>query len=266
MEGGTAGDPEHRNRLVQQPAYNIVSPIPVMETFSLLSPISSASEFILSPQISLTEPPETIVLSTIPSVENVTFFFSPHVPNAPKDVIIPPIKVNAKVVKQPIMTTDILGRPNVLMAQDIFVPSMQLLTSQNPLVVPLIYGDSCNIENIKDDVSKMYYFKLLDKWMYENDKVKQVLKYLHVVDGKVKLIQSVEKVDDVKKNPQDIIDKKVDYIENNVLSQDEVRMILTRFVESTHISWCDLPKCGFLVRDAISKTLKNKLKRLIEQQ
>lgn len=237
----------------------------VSNTYDTFSLASLSSTLDMSPQISLTEPPETIRIEPLSPIEDVKLFISPQVPFASKDTIIPPMKVDATIVRQPIITTDILGRPHVMIAEDIFIPSVQYVSS-NPLVLPYIVGDSCNIENIKEDLSHLYYYKLLDKWLYEDNKSKSVLKYLHIADGKVRLISNVEKTDDVSKNTQEIIDKKVEYIENNVLSQDEIVKILVRFVESTRISWCELSEHGFLVREAITKTLKNKLRRLVEQQ
>lgn len=272
MDGGAPGSvppqpttyilPQYTPQYIPSETFSLRSPL---SPFSSLSPIS---DFDMTPRISIEEPTlETVYISTMSPVEDVTLFVSPKVPNAPNDVIIPPIKMNAKIINSPVLsTTDMFGVKHLTVLDDIYVPSVQVMTSTNPLVSQYVLGDTCDLDNIKEDMSKYFHYKLLDKWLYEDKKSKALLKYLTVTDGHVKLIRKIDKVDDVAKNSQDVIDKKVKYIEDNVLSRDEVLLILKRFVESTRISWCSLQKNGFLVREAICKTLKNKLKRLIEQQ
>jgi hypothetical protein len=155
----------------------------------------------------------------------------------------------------------------MLIPSDIYVPSFSIVSNVLSMKTPFsIYDDVCNTPSIRENVSKIIYYKLLDKWLYDNEKSKYLLGYLKVSDGKVHLIGDLDKKDDYKNNSQEVADKKVEYIENNVLSIGDVYAILQKFTESTHVSWCELTKDTFFVRESIEKTLEKKFKRMVAEK
>jgi len=152
---------------------------------------------------------------------------------------------------------------NRLILSDIFIPTPNVGASSLRLPV---FNDVCDTAQIRERVTKLYRKKMLDKWLYRTEDSKYLNKYLHIVDGRVRLIENIEKPDDYKKNDQKTVDKKVDFIEENILSLEDVYTILQEFVKGTNISWCDLSNHSYFVREAIEKTLENKLKRMISKK
>jgi hypothetical protein len=155
----------------------------------------------------------------------------------------------------------------VIITSDIYIPHISVVSQA--LATSSAYGgyDVCDTSNIREQVTKVVYYKLLDKWLYKKDTSKHLLKYLKVnSDGKVSLIDNLEHTDDYKKNSKDIIEKKVGYIEKHLVQLDDVYAILKKFVEETRISWCDVTNNMFIVRKSIEKSVSKKIKRLIEKK
>jgi hypothetical protein len=146
---------------------------------------------------------------------------------------------------------------------DIFIPNMSIGASA--LRLPTM-GDVCDTSSIRERVSKLYWKKMIEKWLYRKEDCKHLLKYLKVVDGKVKLIDSLNNTDDYVKNDQKVTDLKTSYIETKVMTLEDTYAILKQFVKGTNTSWCDLPKQSYFVKEALEKTIENKLKRMIETE
>lgn len=146
---------------------------------------------------------------------------------------------------------------------DIYVPNITIGASA--LRTP-IHGDVCDTSAIRERVSKLYWKKMIEKWLYRKDDCKRLNKYLKVVDGKVKLIDSIDKPDDYVSNDQRTVDLKSTFIEEKVMTLADTYAILKQFVKGTNTSWCDLPKQSYFVKEALEKTIENKLKRMIEDK
>lgn len=171
-----------------------------------------------------------------------------------------PISVNLnKLLPSAYLHSLKLGPWTVVDIDDIFIPSFKVISD---LRVP-VYDDVCDTSEIKELVCKIFYDKLLRKWLYDIDESGYVFKYLKMVDGKVSLIKNLENTDDYKSNSQTVIDKKVDFIEENILKIEDIAKILTQFVKGTGISWCKLTKNSSFIREALEKSLVNKMKKLI---
>ena len=212
---------------------------------------------------------DTVILS--PSIYGTDgqIFVTPTIsPLSPVDYIadpgsiIPPTMLKVKNVNMRIGPYG-LGT-TMLVPSDIYIPSFSVVSDILSLRAPFsIYDDVCNTPSIRENVTKIIYYKLLDKWLYDNDESKYLLGYLKVSDGKVNLIGDLDKKDDYKNNSQEVVDKKVEYIEKHVLSVGDIYAILQKFTESTHVSWCELTKNKFFVRESIEKTLEKKFKRMV---
>lgn len=190
-------------------------------------------------------------------------FVTPTIfPTLSPDSIIPPSVLKVKNVNMHLGSYGF--GTSLLIPSDIYIPSFSIVSDILSLRTPhYIYDDVCNTPSIREKVSKIIYYKFLDKWLYDNDESKYLLGYLKISDGKVQLIKDLDNKDDYKNNSQDVVDKKVDYIENNIISIGDIYTILQKFTESTHISWCELSKDTFFIRESIEKTLEKKFKRMI---
>jgi hypothetical protein len=247
------------------------------------------------------------LFNQVSDVRDGSVFLSPILPkNMPSDVIIPPVKMPAKIITtqptiinqgvslmQPTInpllpnmslpfyqpklsdhyvdvevavTSPVMSINNplnpfsqmLIQTEDIFVPNIYF--NNNPLINPIsYYDDVCDIDIIRNKTIEYFYFKLLDKWLYE--KSKHLLGYFRVSGDKINYVESVDKKDDYKHNSQDVVDKKVSFIEKNIFSKEDISHILKKFVDSTRVSWCNLKDHGYFVREAIEKSLEKKIKR-----
>uniref|UniRef100_A0A6C0EBV2 Uncharacterized protein n=1 Tax=viral metagenome TaxID=1070528 RepID=A0A6C0EBV2_9ZZZZ len=148
------------------------------------------------------------------------------------------------------------------------IPALALSTSF-PLVSlklnPTLYVDVDTGLNdnymIQKDVTEYIRYKTLDKWLY--DDMKYLLKYLVVDDGKVRVVRSSKEKDDnkISSDSTSDLEKKSDYIGENILTKDKTRDVLIRILRQFNVKWFDLPHKESLVRDMIERYLKHKLKK-----
>lgn len=164
----------------------------------------------------------------------------------------------------PVQNTLVLSPYNdTLVVSPIYVPSVYIKQPSmiDALKIPkYLMGDVCNINNIKEKVTKIVYYKILDKWLY--DDMIGILGYFKVTDDKVSLIKSLQDKTHAAKEDK-TIENKIKFIENNILTQDEVYSILKRFINGTNVSWCDIPKNGYFVKETIEKYLIRKIEKMI---
>lgn len=229
---------------------------PLMNSLTTISPM-----FIESPVISpnLLSP---MISPTLAQISPINFISQP-------DSIVPPVLFKGDLMTGVPLVNGIplASEFGLIMQPDIFVPSIKIVPNVTSLRVPLsMYDDVCNIENIKESMIKIFYYKLLDKWLYDEDESKYLLKYLKVFGDKVELIKDIDHPDEFGKNSQEVVDKKVAFIEDRIFKKDDIALILHKFVQGTNISWCALPKNNYFVQEAIEKSLENKFKSLIEKK
>ena len=139
------------------------------------------------------------------------------------------------------------------------------LTLKPVVTVPL--APHLNLDyntDIHEQLSKYFYYRTLDDWLY-ND-LKGILTYLKFDGSKVKLLDSVKHLDSKISETQESAEKKIKYIEDNVLSVKNVKKVLRRFVETTGIHWADLPKHANEIRSVMRRYLRKKLEKIIDEK
>jgi hypothetical protein len=112
------------------------------------------------------------------------------------------------------------------------------------------------------EMTKWMLYRILDKWLYKPE-MSHILKYLKVSDNSnVKLVTSKKEYDENKIADDSIktIEKKADWIEENLFGISEMRSLLKRSVEELNYKWYDLPYKETFIVDAVERTLKKKLK------
>jgi hypothetical protein len=118
---------------------------------------------------------------------------------------------------------------------------------------------------VQRDVTLSIMYKTLDKWIYED--FPNVLKYLVVdKDGKVRPVKSESEKDNnkVSNDSERDLEKKSDYIGDNILTERTVREILMRIMRELGLRWYELPHREQLLKDVIEKYIKKKLKKHLE--
>lgn len=115
--------------------------------------------------------------------------------------------------------------------------------------------------------TKYFYYKTLDKWLKrDEDGMKHLLNYLSVdKKGNIELIKSLDKMDQnaYLKDSKDDVERKVKYIEENVLSQEKLKKVLLKYSQDTGISMYNLFEIEKFVRTVIANHLKSRLKKKI---
>jgi hypothetical protein len=117
-------------------------------------------------------------------------------------------------------------------------------------------------------VSKYYYYRTLDDWLWDDNEVKDVLNYLRITDKGADVLNNLNdyKESNINKDNQNTYEMKVNFIEKNVLSIDNMITLLKRFVKETGIKWVDLAKNHYFIKDLVKKYLKQKLQYMIESK
>ena len=132
-----------------------------------------------------------------------------------------------------------------------------------PYGVPVISTINTEVTANSDTQEKMvkyFYYKLLDKWLY-ND-LKDLLGYLTIENDSVKLIKTLESFD-VKSALADvnsIVEKKGDYIGKYILNLSNVYKIIREFIAETKTNWFDLTKHEFIIKQHVRESLEKRLK------
>jgi hypothetical protein len=117
---------------------------------------------------------------------------------------------------------------------------------------------------VQRDVTLSIMYKALDKWLY-ND-FPNVLKYLVVDKGSVRVVKSMNEKENNKVSNDSVSDleKKSDYIGDNILTERSTREILIRIMRELGLKWYELPHREQLLKDVIEKYIKKKLKKHLE--
>jgi hypothetical protein len=187
--------------------------------------------------------------------------FSPFHFISESDSLIPPTMLKIKPYSFPFGN---YGEYTVIVPSDIFIPNFKMTYDQQ--MFSPYYKDVCDTKDLRETISKKLYYKFLDKWLYDEDKSKYLLGYFKHADGEIKLVKDADKKDDYNSNSQEIIDKKVAFIEKNIFRLEDMYIILKKFIYGTQISWCNLIQNSYIIREAIEKTLERKIEKLISAQ
>lgn len=174
-----------------------------------------------------------------------------------KPILIPPSSPLETVVVTPdslSFTDSIVIDPlsNSLLTDTPFSASINLNYSQ-PMFS--FYEDLNNDPEIHQKLTKYFYYKILDKWLF--DDLIDLLNYLTIEGNKIKL--GSYKKSNTTSNSE--IKKKVDYFEKYILKKRHVYKILKQFVKRTGTRWVDLPKNEYY----LIQVFENKLKKIIKQ-
>ena len=109
---------------------------------------------------------------------------------------------------------------------------------------------------------KYYYYKTLDKWLY--DELSGLLQYLKVSGGKVHVIKNEDDKD--KENiSQEDADKKVEYVENEIFDKEDMYDILMKISNETDVELIKLSKNEYIVQGYIKKWFKKEFSKLMSK-
>ena len=164
--------------------------------------------------------------------------------------------------------TDTLSYPVIIQKQNIYNPKNDsILLSVNPMNPNIIntqyYKDLNKDKTVQKTLTKYYYYKILDKWIY--DELLPLLSFVDTSSETPKLIKSMSDFDITKlsKDSKDDIEKKIKYMENNIITKDIVRHILKKICNENKINYYYLNKNEKNIKKVFYNYLVDKLKKAI---
>ena len=169
-------------------------------------------------------------------------------------------------ISQPIVSP--YGIPQIKSYETPFMAVEQ--SAYDPYVKNVIIGTYPNLNNnesIIKSVVKYYYLKIVDKWIYEN--LKSLLNYIKIVDGKAKLISSIDKYDEhaIDHDSMDDIEKKIIYMEDIIMNKKMVKHVLKELIDNNpEIYWYKLKNYEDKIKHVFYKYMKNKFINAIENK
>jgi hypothetical protein len=106
--------------------------------------------------------------------------------------------------------------------------------------------------------------KVYNKWIYSKDMC-YLLKYLKVENNKVMPIQSLENFKDNKicDDTKEVVELKIDYIEENILTKSDLKKILKRMINELGYKWYEFPQKEDVIAEAVEKYIRQSLKEKV---
>lgn len=109
--------------------------------------------------------------------------------------------------------------------------------------------------------------KIYNDWIYSKDMC-YLLKYLVVRNDKA---YPVSKIEDFKDNKicddtEKDVDTKIDYIEEHILSKNDLKKLLKRMIDELGYKWYEFPQKLSVIEDAVEKHIRHELKSRIGSQ
>lgn len=124
------------------------------------------------------------------------------------------------------------------------------------------YYENLNVDpEIQKKIINYFYYKTLDEWL--SNELSDVLNLLKIKDGKVVVIDNYNEYKSSSNDSNLVMEQKINYIEDNVLTKNMIKSLLNRIVSETNIEWVKLPKNSFLIKKHIENKLKKHLKKNI---
>lgn len=220
-------------------AYSTVSPVysitPTITTATPVATLTTASS--ITPMSSITPISSVYPYTTVTSID-------PYGIAVSTPTYVPSVVVNdiGTVVSNPI----------------VHAPS---------IAVPLASSLDLNKNHdLRKEMTNFFYYKTIDKWLSSD--MSDLLNYLKVGSKGVELLNKLSEYspDNSKKDTEQDHKLKIEYIENKILSKENIYKILKKFVSEERVNWFDLEDKSFFIKDLIKKFTKKKLEYLIQEK
>ena len=145
-----------------------------------------------------------------------------------------------------------------------YLPSLTLdFVTNKPIFT--FYDDLNSDPKIHKRLTKYYYYKTIDKWLY--DDLSDILNYFTIgADGKVKLISNMSqyKMTNADKDTPQMKEKKIQFIENKIFKRYDMANLLYKFVREAGTKWVDLHKNEYYLKQVIEKNIIKRIKKRIK--
>ena len=139
----------------------------------------------------------------------------------------------------------------------------------NPLTSNVVssgfYNDLNRDKSIQKNLTKYYFYKILDKWIYKE--LMPLLAFVNISSGKPQLIKSLGQYHAKKllTDTDEQIEKKINYLEKVLITKDMVRHVLKKICSENGINWYDLDKNEKKIKTVFYNYILDKLKKSIKK-
>ena len=129
------------------------------------------------------------------------------------------------------------------------------------------YNDLNEDKRVIKTITKYFYFKILDKWFYDN--LFTLLAFVKINEkGEPYIIKNLKDyhVSSLTKDSQETIDEKINFLSNILISKTLVHHVLKKIVNKYNIKWYQLNKSSEIVKKVMYKYLKGKLEDMVDNK
>ena len=164
----------------------------------------------------------------------------------------------------PVFVRPISINPIIQTTKNNFVPFIAP-NPLNPLGAMIgTYQDLDLDKDIQKKVSKHFYKKLCNKWLYDNN---SLLAFIKLDNGKPELIKSMNEYNQqsIKGDTVSNIEKKISYMESKLISYKDIKHFLKKFISRHSYHWYTLYTIEDKIKEELSKYLKNLLEDAIKE-
>jgi hypothetical protein len=121
------------------------------------------------------------------------------------------------------------------------------------------YTDLNKDKTIQKTISKYFFYKILDKWLYQE--FKPILAFVKISEGKPSLIRTMNdyKPESIDSDSLENIEKRIDYLQKILISRQLVKHVLKKVVNDNEIQWTQLNKNKSIIKKIFKKYLRTKL-------
>jgi hypothetical protein len=145
----------------------------------------------------------------------------------------------------------ITKHPSVIIPQLSIVSGISILPSIRPS-----YLDLNKDKKTTNRLTNYYLYKTLDKWLWKD--LKDIMDYFVIKDGIVSVVDNPVKQQTLTESEYE---KKIDYVENNLLSFKRMHKLLKHLIKRENIDWITLPKNEYLIKKEVSAYLKQQIEK-----
>lgn len=160
----------------------------------------------------------------------------------------------------PIMTTQ-----PVLYSSKTHTPYIGINPLTSSVISSGFYADLNKDKSVQKSLTKYYYYKILDKWIYKE--LMPILGFVDISGDKPQLIKSIEQYNASKlaNETSEQIEKKIAYLEKSIITKDMVRHVLKKICDENSINWYELNKHENKIKTIFHNYLLDKLKDSIKK-
>jgi hypothetical protein len=113
-------------------------------------------------------------------------------------------------------------------------------------------------------MTEYLYDRILNKWLYK-DELSYLLRYLKIENEVVSVVKSTEEAmkNKLSSNTRKDIEKKADFIEDNILSENKFKKLLIKICQRLGYKYYDLADKEAIVVEMAGRNIKKKIKQIM---